>query len=113
MRQKKEETKHVKGGLLANGALAALFVGPLLWSTWAGPRLVVNLDRLVQVVAVVVVVGCVAAVVWWVRRWLVGGRADVGGGWHLEGREVIAVVPLRGGGASAGWCRTGPRTREG
>ena len=98
MRQKKEETKHVKGGLLANGALAALFVGPLLWSTWAGPRLVVNLDRLVQVVAVVVVVGCVAAVVWWVRRWLVGGRADVGGGWHLEGREVIAVVPLRGGG---------------
>ena len=89
----RKETKHVKGDLLGGfllfGVLAAVFVGPWLKA---------NRGRVVQVVAVAVVVGCVAAVVWWVRRWLVSGRGDVGGGWHPEGREVIAVVPVQDGG---------------
>ena len=105
----KKEPKQTKEESVALGILV---LGGL-W-LWANRDSVGQaLDKTRTVVLVVVVVVVVVGVVWWVWSWRVGRLRRIGGtgrrgrGWDPEGRAVIAVVPVRGGGRRRGGAGPG------
>ena len=118
MNQKKEDSRHPRGG----GLLGAVIVVVVLWVGWLSSWWEANRDTVSEILEIVRLVvwwaalGWVLWIVprlvwgWWSRRSGRAGGKRVGDGWDPGGRAMFAVVPVRGGRRQPGM---GPKRGKG